>query len=174
MRIPLAQSLAQLQASSSSFENSHWNPLAPGINLINPIILLKKKEWILGLDGSLYCAAFGYESIVFWKRFNAKPTIAFTYQTKEGLLVAFKLRSDHSHAALFKIGWFPCVQVISNGKCIRFVSGRWSLPYVNVGVRIELTFKLIWSLEDPSWTRIFKLNFCYNSKIQIKMFAHFF
>jgi len=37
-------------------------------------------------------------------------------------------------------GWFPCVQVTSHFKCIRFVSMRSNLPCINIGVQIELTF----------------------------------
>jgi len=38
------------------------------------------------------------------------------------------------------LGWFPCVQVTSHVKCIRLVSERSSLPCINIGVRIKLTF----------------------------------
>jgi len=32
------------------------------------------------------------------------------------------------------LGWFRCVQVTSHLKCIRFVSMRSSLPYINMGI----------------------------------------
>jgi len=40
------------------------------------------------------------------------------------------------------LGLFPSIQVTSHLKRIRFVSVRSSLPWINIGVRIELTFFL--------------------------------
>jgi len=42
------------------------------------------------------------------------------------------------------LGWFPCVQVTFHVECTRFVSVRFSLPCINIDVRIELTKKIIW------------------------------
>ena len=56
---------------------------------------------------------------------------------------SLKQGSEYSHAAIFILGSFPCVQVSSHLKCIKLVSLCFSLPCNNIGVRKVLTLKLI-------------------------------